>query len=194
MTGTPAAPAAPKNLRSQSLYRKIMLGWESADDVTITVYQIRYRANGAWDPDWTDIEGSDSATNGTIVPDLTNGVEYTIEVRAKAGAVAGASSGVTGTPVPYGRRATWMGRRETRRCCLRCCCRGMIHDIASSDTTTHTAIERGIPSTYRDGSGMLLGSIARPNTMRCSPQEPVDRCIHVIRAFPSGARATRRGA
>ena len=36
----------------------------------------------------------------TPVPGLTNGIEYTFEVRAKAGDDEGASSSVTATPVP----------------------------------------------------------------------------------------------
>ena len=49
---------------------------------------------------WVDIDPNDAAARRHTVPGLTNGIEYTFEVRAKAGDDEGASARVTATPVP----------------------------------------------------------------------------------------------
>ena len=60
----------------------VTLAWDDPDDADIARYEFRYRANGAWDPDWTAIDPSGPNTTGHTVGNLTNGIEYTIEVRA----------------------------------------------------------------------------------------------------------------
>ena len=99
VTATPVAPpAAPDIRRTFALDRKVTVIWARAEDRRITGYQIRYGANGAWDPDWTAIDPSGPNTTGHTVGNLTNGIEYTIEVRAVAGDYPGASSSVMATP------------------------------------------------------------------------------------------------
>ena len=51
---------------------------------TIAGYQYRYRnaAGTAWNPGWTNIPGSGANTTAFTLTGLTNGIEYTFEVRA----------------------------------------------------------------------------------------------------------------
>ena len=101
VTATPVAPpAAPDILRTFALDRKVTVIWARAEDRRITGYQIRYGANGAWDPDWMHIERSSFGTTGNTPRGLTNGIKYTIEVRAMIGDVEGLSSSVMAVPVP----------------------------------------------------------------------------------------------
>ena len=39
-------------------------------------------AGGSWNPDWTDLPGSDASTEAHTLRNLTNGVEHTIQLRA----------------------------------------------------------------------------------------------------------------
>ena len=102
VTATPVArpPAAPDILRTFALDRKVTVIWARAEDRRITGYQIRYGANGAWDPDWMHMERSSFGTTGNTPRGLTNGIKYTIEVRAMIGDVEGFSSSVMAVPVP----------------------------------------------------------------------------------------------
>ncbi len=100
-------PAAPDIRRTFAGDRIVTLIWARADDPRITVYQIRYGPNGAWDPDWTDIEGTGNGTTGHAPPGLTNGIEYTFEVRAIRGSVEGLPARVREVPVPGA--PVWVG-------------------------------------------------------------------------------------
>ena len=95
-----APPSAPTNFRAAAGDRRVTLSWDDPGNSSITKYQHRYRSitNGAWNPDWTDIPGSGATTTSYTVMNLANSVNYTFEVRAMAGGVAGAESRSTATP------------------------------------------------------------------------------------------------
>ena len=64
----------------------VALRWTTPLDngSAITGYEVRQSTDGGsmWVPDWTSIEESDATTTSHTVSGLTNGVEYTFEVRA----------------------------------------------------------------------------------------------------------------
>ena len=96
-----AAPAAPAALTATPSVGRVSLAWTDPSDQTITKYQYRQSTDGgnAWNPDWTDIAGSGTATTSHTVTGLTNGTGYTFELRAVAGTTDGASaSAATTTP------------------------------------------------------------------------------------------------
>ena len=89
--------------------QQVQLSWsEPAGDggSPITRYQYRVSADGGdtWYPDWTDVpDGPDSDTSQAnetsyTVTDLSNGTEYTFEVRAVNALGNGESTSVTETP------------------------------------------------------------------------------------------------
>ena len=82
-TTTPAAANAPENLSAAPGDRRVALSWDDPGDATIDRYQYRYRntSDSGWRPDWTDIAASDAATTSHRLSGLTNGVEYTFQVR-----------------------------------------------------------------------------------------------------------------
>ena len=77
----------------------VTLSWDDANDATITDYQYQYRTGMTWNPDWTDIDPSDENTTSHTVRGLTNGTEYTFEVRAINANGNGTTASVTATPV-----------------------------------------------------------------------------------------------
>ena len=82
-TTRPAAANAPENLSAAPGARRVALSWDDPGDATIDRYQYRYRntSDSGWRPDWTDIAASDAATTSHTLAGLTNGVEYTFQVR-----------------------------------------------------------------------------------------------------------------
>ena len=93
-------PLAPVNLKSTSGHRYVTLKWDDSDDATITGYEVRYKTGASWDPDWTDVDGSDATTSHRVAG-LTNGTRYTFEVRARNAAGDGAAASVGATPVGF---------------------------------------------------------------------------------------------
>ena len=82
-TTKPAAANAPENLSAAPGDRRVALSWDDPGDATIDRYQYRYRntSDSGWRPDWTDVAASDAATTSHRLAGLTNGVEYTFQVR-----------------------------------------------------------------------------------------------------------------
>ena len=83
-TGQVAEPASGLyGFRATPGDRQVMLEWDDTDD-SIARYQYRYRnaSDTAWNPDWTNIPGSGANTTAFTLTGLTNGIEYTFEVRA----------------------------------------------------------------------------------------------------------------
>ncbi len=84
-TGQVAEPASGLyGFRATPGDRQVTLEWDDTDDDTIARYQYRYwnASDTAWNPDWTNIPGSDANTTALTLTGLTNGIEYTFEVRA----------------------------------------------------------------------------------------------------------------
>ena len=96
VTATPV-PAKPANFRAASGNRKVTLTWSDPNDDAVIGYQYHYYSGDA--P--AQIAWRDTAvTTSHAVTGLTNGTEYTFEVRAKAGIVHGDSARAMATPGP----------------------------------------------------------------------------------------------
>ena len=102
---TPQGPPAAPDLRATPGDREVRLFWTDLDDDTITKFQYRKgitpenpEAAVLWDPDWDDITGSSATTVNHTVTGLTNGTEYTFEVRAINDEGDGDSASIDATP------------------------------------------------------------------------------------------------
>ncbi|MCL2143112.1 MAG: fibronectin type III domain-containing protein, partial [Methanomassiliicoccaceae archaeon] len=101
-TATPmTVPAAPGSFAAAADNAQVVLTWTTPDDggSPITGYKISYGKSDEYFMDWKDIPGSGASTVTYTVTGLTNGIEYTFEVRAINGAGNGVTSGKqTATP------------------------------------------------------------------------------------------------
>ena len=72
------------NFRAAPGNRRVTLNWDNPNDSTIQRYQYRFMnsSDSGWNPDWTDISGSDATTTSHTLSGLTNNVHYTLEARA----------------------------------------------------------------------------------------------------------------
>ena len=99
----PGVPYAPVNLEAKPGDAQVVLTWDtpSNNGSSLTGYEYRQSADGAvtWSPDWGDITDSGSTTTSHTVESLSNGTEYTIEVRAVNAVGEGDSSRVSSTPL-----------------------------------------------------------------------------------------------
>ena len=107
--------ATPGNQRVSLEWRN----WTPNNEDIIQKFQYRMKLVGdSWDPDWTDLPGSDASTEAHTLSDLTNGVEHTIQLRAvfaKEGqTLYGGAETIRTTPraTPHG---TPQPRRQHRR-------------------------------------------------------------------------------
>ena len=98
----PDVPDAPVDLEAEAGDAQVELTWETPADngSPLTGYEYRQSSDGGgtWSPDWGPVPGSDGSTTRHTVRDLTNGLEYSFEVRAVNGAGEGASASDTATP------------------------------------------------------------------------------------------------
>ena len=99
----PRAPLAPPTQFAATAGEtgEIILSWANPNDITITGYQYRYRTpnDTGWNPDWTDIPGSDAATTSYTLSNLAWQVLYTFELRTLRGSAEGPPSAqAQGTP------------------------------------------------------------------------------------------------
>ena len=92
---------APPGLRATAGNRQVALSWEDPDRSEITGYQYRVSDDdgNSWNPDWTPIPGSRTSTTSHTVRNLTNGVSYTFEIRARRNDLNGPAARVTATPL-----------------------------------------------------------------------------------------------
>ncbi len=87
-----ATPATLANFSTNPLNGRVELFWDDPEDETITAYEYRYisfGAGAAWSA-WTEIGGSNPTSH--TVSGLTNGTQYTFEVRAVNAVGAGLPS------------------------------------------------------------------------------------------------------
>ena len=103
------APAAVTNLVAMAGDEQVTLSWNNPNNASITRYQYRQSADSGsnWSPDWTNITKSDASTTSHTVENLTNGTEYTFEVRAVNATGAGAAVSVSATPALPPLTVTW---------------------------------------------------------------------------------------
>ena len=95
-----SAPAKPTGLTATPGNEQVTLSWTDPKNSDITKYQYR---RGTGDPvswgGWTDFDTSDATTTARALTGLTNGTEYSFQIRAVAGTVEGAASDtVSATP------------------------------------------------------------------------------------------------
>ena len=97
----PPPPNAPTGLTATAGGGRVTLSWSDPGNSNISKYQYR---QGSGSPlvygSWTDIGSSDATTTTHNVTSLTNGTEYSFQVRAVAGTLTGTESAtVTATPM-----------------------------------------------------------------------------------------------
>ena len=80
--------------------RFVLLVWDNADDRTLTSYQYRYlnSSDTDWNPDWTHMRNSASGTTRYGFSNLTNGIEYTFEIRTVRGDDVGPATSINAIP------------------------------------------------------------------------------------------------
>ena len=71
------------NLTATPGSRRVTLQWDDPGDSTIRRYQYRHRnaSDTGWNPGWRGMPGSNASTTSFTATGLTNGVEYTFQVR-----------------------------------------------------------------------------------------------------------------
>ena len=89
-----APPAAPEISSVGPGYRKVTLAWTDPNDSTITGYQVSTDGGD----EFAEIGESGAGTTTHTVPDLKNGTEYTLAVRAMNDAGEGDASATNATP------------------------------------------------------------------------------------------------
>ena len=98
---TPVAPGRPPGLDADEGDQMVTLTWRApTTGDTPTGYEFRSAVDNRWS-DWDDT----SSMTAHTVTGLTNGAEYTFEVRAVAGEVKGAAASVKATPMAPRTRA-----------------------------------------------------------------------------------------
>ncbi len=116
VTATPAAaPAAPTGLTATAGDARIALSWANPGNSDIDKYQYRQGTGSpvVWGS-WTDIGSSGATTTAHTVASLTNGTEYSFQIRAADGTVnSAASNTATATPVAAGAPAAPTGLTAT---------------------------------------------------------------------------------
>ena len=97
----PAAPAPPAGLTAVGGDRSISLTWNDPGDAGIVSYEFRVRAPN--DSDWRRwrvMVDSSPTTTSHLLPNLTAGVRYRVQVRARNAAGAGAAAEAAATAQP----------------------------------------------------------------------------------------------
>ncbi len=107
-TVTPSTtPPQPAQVTASRGDRQVVLSWTAGTPGTpgettwaspTTSWQYRTRTGEGAFATWTDIADSDATTTGHTIPDLTNGVPYTFEVRAMNPMGAGEAATASATP------------------------------------------------------------------------------------------------
>ncbi len=101
LTVTPPPPAQPTGFAAAPRHQSVYLAWTDPSDSSITGWEVRYKVKTGSYGDWTAIPGSQADTTSHTVPNLTNGTEYTFQVRAVNLIGDGApSAALDATPAP----------------------------------------------------------------------------------------------
>ena len=82
---------------------QVTLSWDDPNDYGIGKWQVRSKTSGGSYSAWSDIPSSDRNTTSHVLSNLTNGTEYTFQVRAMKSNVGQTPLGeVSATPAAYG--------------------------------------------------------------------------------------------
>ena len=158
-----AVPTVPRNLTARDDDREVALRWElpeSYDDIELTGYQYRARQRGGgWSPDWTRVPGSETTTSHTVTG-LTNGTEYTFEVRGINSKGGGPAARVKGTPLDVGIRIANHSVEEGESTTLRTLPPGAPFDAGVEKVLTVVLASRG----GADRAGIATDYILRKGT------------------------------
>ena len=158
-----AVPTMPRNLTAKGDDREVALRWElpeSYDDIELNGYQYRARQRGgSWSPDWTRIPGSGATTSHTVTG-LTNGTEYTFEVRGINSKGGGPAASVKGTPLDVGIRIANHSVEEGESTTLRILPPGAPFDAGVEKVLTVVLASRG----GADRAGVATDYILRRGT------------------------------
>ncbi|MCL2065929.1 MAG: fibronectin type III domain-containing protein [Treponema sp.] len=96
-----SAPSAPADFTVTPDNGQVALSWTTPDNggTTILRYQYSYGASSGYSANWINIPGSSASTMSYSITSLTNGTNYTFEVRAVNSVGDGITSGTqTATP------------------------------------------------------------------------------------------------
>jgi len=93
-------PGAPGSFTAAAGNAQVVLTWTTPGDAgsPIIKYQVSYGETAGYSAGWNDISGSGAGTTTHTVTGLTNGVNYTFEVRAVN--AVGSSAAATATAAP----------------------------------------------------------------------------------------------
>ena len=91
ITDVDEPPAKPSNFNARAGDTRVTLTWNDPRDRSITKYQVTDHTGVGYDS-WVDILNSGATTTSHTVENLTNGTEYTFQVRAVVGTAAGPPS------------------------------------------------------------------------------------------------------
>lgn len=102
-TSSSSAAAAPSGLTAAGGDQSIALSWDDPGDDSIIGYQFRERFSESfgWHC-WRHIYGSDASMTSHTMPDLTNGTNYEVQLRALSPAGAGRPDETSATPADPG--------------------------------------------------------------------------------------------
>ena len=83
VTATPVAavPSKPSSFKALAGNENVLLTWADPGDSSLTKYQIRQKTTGSFG-NWADIPNSSALTTSYRVQSLTNGTQYTFQIRA----------------------------------------------------------------------------------------------------------------
>ena len=90
----PPAPAAPTNLSAVAGTGQISVSWDNPENISIRKYQYNTESGASF----SHMNGSNQDTTSFTVQNLTNGVEYTLAIRASNLTGEGSAATVTATP------------------------------------------------------------------------------------------------
>ena len=93
ITDNDAAPAAPVNFKAIAGDARVTLTWDPANDDIISHWEYQQKQGSGAYGAWTDITSSDQYTTAHALEKLTNGTQYTFQLRAVNATGNGASSG-----------------------------------------------------------------------------------------------------